>query len=64
MEERRIIDLEVKVSFLENHIAELDSVVRDVNERMEQLRRELAEMQVQSAGTEKQTPESERPPHY
>jgi uncharacterized coiled-coil protein SlyX len=56
-------DLEIKLSFLEKHLLELDAVVRQVCDDLATLRREVSALNEQARG-EKPTLEAERPPHY
>jgi uncharacterized coiled-coil protein SlyX len=58
----RVMDLEIKVAFLEKHIADLDGVIREMAQQLELLRREVVELRDRSEGPEK--PGDERPPHY
>jgi uncharacterized coiled-coil protein SlyX len=59
----RLMDLEIKVAFLEKHVADLDGVIREMAQHIEILRRELAEVRDRSDGTPEK-PGDERPPHY
>ncbi len=56
----RIDEVEVKLSYLERHILDLDGVVRGLADEVHRLKAELAELQ--DAGSE--TSGNEKPPHY
>lgn len=63
----QITDLQIKVAFLENNIAELDGVVRETRDLLEGLMQELQSLReaVKSGdSTEKFDPDAEVPPHY
>lgn len=60
----RMTDLEVKIAFLEQHLLELDGVVRDLASRLERATNELAELRDAPANSEKPNSGHERPPHY
>ena len=66
--DQRLTDLEVKVSFLENEIAELDGVVRQVAEHLVAMREDLVTLRAQiREAPSSEGPaslEEERPPHY
>lgn len=64
--ERRIEDLEVKLAFVEKHVAELDGIVREALDAMDELRRELRQVRVElDVATETGGDlASERPPHH
>jgi uncharacterized coiled-coil protein SlyX len=64
-DDSRLIELEVKVAYLERYISELDGVVRDqatllarVTAQVEHLRTQL------SAVTASAGPADDKPPHY
>ena len=63
--EQRIIDVDVKIAFLEEALDTLNEVVLEQNRTIEQLRQKLVrlEQRVGSAG-EEVGPQDERPPHY
>lgn len=64
-----IVDLQVKNSFLERNLEDLDKVVQGLNLEVQSLRREvqqLWEQQAAEAGASQRPPrlEDEVPPHY
>jgi SlyX protein len=63
--EQRIIDVEVKIAFLEEALDALNEVVLEQNKTIDQLRQKLERLEhrVGSAG-EDVGPQDERPPHY
>ena len=63
----RITNVEVKVAFLENTIAELDEVIRKLADKLERVERELVEVQNHVAGRPERGSTDladEVPPHY
>lgn len=65
--EDQITDLQIKVSFLENTVAELDGVVRETRDLLEALMGELHSLREAVANgdpSEKFDPDAEVPPHY
>lgn len=62
----RVVDVEVKMAFLEKGLLDLDAVVRELAEELREVRRELAYLRERvDAGQDVSTrPEEERPPHY
>ena len=61
------MDLEIKVAFVEKHVAELDDLVREMHEMLARLRTELAAMaeqlQDEGRGGDNRLID-EKPPHY
>ncbi len=64
-EPERLMDLEIKVAYLEKLVAELDGVVRDQATLIDKLTIEV-ERQRQSilAGSGTSPPADDKPPHY
>lgn len=69
----RSVQLEEKVAYLEQHIAELDGVVREMNDRMDRFAREAKGLRTLvealqegpgDEGTQGGDLEDERPPHW
>ena len=61
----RLMNLEVKLAFLENHVAELDSLLGKYIERARRLEHEVAELrESKSKNIVRGTLEEERPPHH
>ncbi len=58
-------DLEIKVSFLEHHVRELDDILRATIAQVENLQRDLDEVRRErSAASVLGSPEEEVPPHH
>jgi uncharacterized coiled-coil protein SlyX len=64
MSSERTEALEVRVAWLERHVAELDEVVRGAVERLDELRRAIETLEEAQSGRGPGTPEDEAPPHY
>ena len=69
MNDERLINIETKVSFQEDHIEELNKTVYQQQQKIERLEAicEALARQVRSlaeAGNEGKGPANERPPHY
>ena len=62
-EDDRIVDLEIRMSFLERHLEEIDKVVLEVRDQLDAFQRELASLRQQQLG-EAGKLEDEVPPHY
>jgi uncharacterized coiled-coil protein SlyX len=73
MDNDRSTDLEIRITFLEDHLQALDKVVQELGHSLDKTRRELVEFkegqaaQQEDAGGQISSTErmlSERPPHY
>lgn len=62
--ERRIEDLEVKVSYLEAQLQELDALVRETTDRSIELAREVARLRQAAERDALPGTAPEKPPHY
>jgi SlyX protein len=64
--ERRLTDLEVKASFAEDLLEQLNQTVYRQQQQIEQLARELAELRQRIPDEQRNLPDagSELPPHY
>ena len=61
----RITELEIRLSFQDHLIAELDQFVRSLSSRLEKAERELAEIQAtQQSPALTMGPADDPPPHY
>ncbi len=60
----RLLEVEVKLAFLEHTVAELDEVVRETREALDRALRELGTLREQLGPPGKSSPEDEVPPHY
>jgi SlyX protein len=61
----RIEDLEVKLAFQDKLIRDLDALVRSFGDRLDETRRELAELKAALRSPEGALgPANEPPPHY
>ena len=61
--QERIEDLEVRLSYQDKVLAELDGVVREFAKRVEHLERYVRELR-ESSATGEIGPADEKPPHY
>ncbi len=64
MSDRRLEDLEIKVAFVENTVAELDSVLRRMADELESMRTDLKELRESLPNDTPFNPDEEVPPHY
>lgn len=65
MDDRRFEDLEVKVAFLEHHLAELDAVLRTQADRIATLQAELVALREERTWTAARGGLAEEvPPHH
>lgn len=65
--DERLIDLEIKIAFVERHVAQLDELVRDMADGLAALRAEverIREMQDAPATSVRGSLEEEVPPHH
>lgn len=65
--DERVMNLEVKVSFLEKTVADLDDVVRETRDLMERMHLELKQLREavkDGDSNEAFDPDAEVPPHY
>ncbi len=61
----RVVELEVRLSYQDKLIADLDEVLQTFTRRVESLERELAELKSAiEQGTPQVGPADEKPPHY
>jgi uncharacterized coiled-coil protein SlyX len=60
----RILDLEIKNAYLERHLMELDSVVRDLARDLRRLQEEVGLLRGAALGDTGTGVDGERPPHY
>ncbi len=61
--ESRLVDLEVRYTYLERVVSDLDQVVVELRGEIERLRRELSHL-TRIATEEGSSPANEKPPHY
>jgi uncharacterized coiled-coil protein SlyX len=61
--ESRMVDLEVRYTYLERVVRDLDLVVIDLRAEVTRLRRELGELG-RIAQDDTSSPRNEKPPHY
>jgi len=65
MSERRLEELEVKVAFVEHHLAQLDELVRGCVDALDGLQREIRELREErSTASERGGLLDEVPPHH
>jgi SlyX protein len=65
--DRRLTDLEIKASFAEDLVDELNRLVARQQDQLDQLRREVAELRRQGPAPEargERDPRDDLPPHY
>jgi SlyX protein len=62
--EDRLTQLEIKASFLEDQVEQLDAVVARQQQQIELLARELRQLREQSTAPSLGAVGDERPPHY
>lgn len=63
MSEERLVDLEVRYTYLERVVRDLDQVVVELRGEIERLRRELSQV-TRAAAEQASSPHNEKPPHY
>ena len=62
--ERRLTDLEVRYSYLERTLSELDEVVIELRKRLERAEREVGRLREMLHEGPSDNPPNEKPPHY
>lgn len=62
--ETRLTDLEVRYTYLERTVRELDQVVIGLRSQVERLQRELSDVRATVQGASESNPANEKPPHY
>ncbi len=63
--EQRIIDLEIKLSFLEQTLESLNEVILEQAASLDLMRKQLERLEQREGGAGEETdPQDERPPHY
>lgn len=62
----RLEDIEVKISYVEKHVADLDALVRELGDTLVGMQEELKALrgQLVPPGGEKRPVEEDVPPHY
>lgn len=61
----RLTEVEIKMAFLEHHVAELDELLRRSIARVEELEREVGQVRAQlDVASETGTLRDEKPPHH
>lgn len=60
----RLTDLEIRYTYLERTVTELDQVVIALRLHIERLERELSGFRATLEGGAQTNPEHEKPPHY
>ena len=61
--DKRIVDLEIRVTYQEKLIAELDEVISEFSARVERLESMMKDLK-ESANTHPSGPADDPPPHY
>ena len=64
MIEQRLVDLEAKLAFVENHVAELDSVIQENRAKIEELEQVIRSLRDQIGTGIEDADGAEPPPHY
>lgn len=62
--DERLLEVEIKLAFLEKTVADLDEVLRDTRDALERALRELGTLREQVTPGGKFDPNEEVPPHY
>jgi SlyX protein len=60
----RLTDLEVRYTYLERTVRELDQVVVELRAELERLQRQTKELGATLRNTQDSAPANEKPPHY
>ena len=60
----RLVDLEVRYTYLERTVRELDEVVVELRAEVEALRRQVRVLEDAQRAEPRELPASEKPPHY
>ncbi len=60
----RLTDLEVRYTYLERTVRDLDEVVIELRSQVDRLKRELLDLRGTVAGDPEGNPPNEKPPHY
>ena len=64
-EDQRIIRLEEKISYMQDTIDQLDQVVYDLNRKISQMQKQIAEINLDKSPTDpKRNEADEKPPHW
>jgi uncharacterized coiled-coil protein SlyX len=62
--EKRLTDLEVRYSYLERTVTELDGVILELKARVERLQKAVAEIRASELDEGLLAAPNEKPPHY
>jgi uncharacterized coiled-coil protein SlyX len=62
--ETRLVELEVRYSYMERAVADLNAVVLELRTELERLQKQLVHLQKTAVDPPPPLPEGERPPHY
>jgi SlyX protein len=62
--EQRLMDLEVRYTYLERTVGELDQVILELRAEVARLRRELEGLRSVHDAGDQPNPPHEKPPHY
>jgi SlyX protein len=62
--ERRMVDLEVRYTYLERAVADLDGVVLDLRSEIDALRLQVRRLESLARSEPDEMPHNEKPPHY
>jgi len=62
--EQRLMDLEVRYTYLERTVGELDQVILELRAEVTRLRREVEGLRALQDAGETANPPHEKPPHY
>ena len=64
MIEQRLVNLEAKLAFIENHVAELDSVIQENRAKFDELEQVIRSLRDQIGTGIEDADGTEPPPHY
>jgi len=64
MSEQRLTDLEIKLTFLEETVDQLNGVIIEQNKRIDQLQTQVVGLKSELEDSKLEAPTNEAPPHY
>jgi uncharacterized coiled-coil protein SlyX len=64
MENERLADIEIKISYIERAVSDLDQVMRGMSADLEVIKRELGRLRNLNEPQGTTAPANDKPPHY